>query len=66
MNCPVCHNRAHVVETRQADNKVIRRHFCKHCTLDFVTVENYLDGEAARLLLKEGRDNVVRSKHTVS
>lgn len=57
MNCPKCQTRAYTMETRHADGKVIRRQWCKKCDYDFITVENYLEGEAGRILLREGRDN---------
>lgn len=65
MNCPKCNNKARIVETRKANNKVVRRHYCKKCAFDFITVENYMEGDKARALLKEGRDNVVRTRNTV-
>lgn len=57
MNCPNCKSKSPIIETRNVRNKVIRVHWCKHCQLDFVTEENYIKGEKARLLLREGRIN---------
>ena len=50
------------METRHADGKVIRRQWCQKCDYNFITVENYLEGEAGRILLREGRDNAKKGE----
>lgn len=62
MFCQRCGVRAPIIETRNANNRVIRLHECKKCKTQFATVEDYIYGAEALKLLKEGRINAKRKK----